>query len=42
MFQGEKWKGAVIPDDPSGNAKNWTAHNHESRAVKTEVTKFQN
>ena len=34
-------KGAVITDDPSGNARNRTAHNHESRAVKTEVTKFQ-
>lgn len=34
-------KGAVTTDDPSGNARNQTLHNHGTREVATELAKFR-
>ena len=34
-------KGAVMTNDPCGNARSLTVHNHGSRVVDTEVAKFR-
>ena len=34
-------KGAVTTDDPSGNARNLTAHNHGTNATDVELKRFR-